>query len=45
LGTKGAVSKIFQQSFDVSGLANGSYLLQIIGENGLMINEKVVIQH
>jgi PKD domain/Secretion system C-terminal sorting domain len=40
-----AMSKTFEQSFDVSGLANGSYLLQIIGENGLMINEKVVIQH
>ncbi|MEY4937701.1 MAG: hypothetical protein RIS64_4060, partial [Bacteroidota bacterium] len=40
-----AMAKTFEQSFDVSGLANGSYLLQIMGENGLMINEKVVIQH
>jgi hypothetical protein len=40
-----ATAKTFEQSFDVSGLSNGSYLLQIMGENGLMINEKVVIQH
>jgi hypothetical protein len=40
-----AMAKTFEQSFDVSGLANGSYLLQIVSENGLIINEKVVIQH